>query len=344
MQPLVTICLPNLNKRPYLEARLDSILQQTYPHWELIVCDCQSTDGSWEYLQERLGEDPRATLFQETPAFYGNWNACLQKAQGKYIYIATSDDTMRPQALERFVEALEAQPDCGLAHCNLEILDDDGQAVPDFLPKCFFAQYFGDLLQQPHIRHAPHDGLLHFSGNTVYLSVTAFCIRRTALEQYGDFRTDFGSQADFEWGMRYGCATDVVHIPEVLASWRIASDQATSFEVQQSVQQKANTLRMIELAIDKAKAQGTLNLTPKQIRLYSRHQRLAVLKQRLLLADGLLGKVGLLTKTLFTDVSTFVAYLDYKNGMEQDPLSFVKNTIKEVMTRPGITVLNPPER
>lgn len=107
MKPLVSICLPNLNTRPFLEARMETIMAQTLGDWELIVCDSYSTDGSWEYFQQFM-KDPRLRLCQVPRAgVYAGFNECLQRARGEYVYIAPGDDTCRPELLEKLVTELE---------------------------------------------------------------------------------------------------------------------------------------------------------------------------------------------------------------------------------------------
>ena len=64
MKPVVSICLPNLNNRPYLEERLQTILAQTFSDWELIVYDNYSDDGAWELLQaeaQQRAKNPNRT-------------------------------------------------------------------------------------------------------------------------------------------------------------------------------------------------------------------------------------------------------------------------------------------
>lgn len=51
------------------------------------------------------------------------------RAQGKYVYMATSDDTMAPDCLEKLVAALERNPDCDLAHCTLRTIGSNGESV-----------------------------------------------------------------------------------------------------------------------------------------------------------------------------------------------------------------------
>src|SRR5207244_12706918 len=103
--PKVSICVPNLNTRPYLPERFETVFNQTFQDWELVVCDSYSDDGSWEYIQELAAREPRMRISQ-TPrkGVYAGFNDCIQLARGAYVYVATSDDTMSPDFLEEMVE------------------------------------------------------------------------------------------------------------------------------------------------------------------------------------------------------------------------------------------------
>jgi len=95
-QPLVSVCIANLNKRKYLPACIESVLGQTLSDWELICSDNYSDDGSWEYLQN-VADDPRITVFQsDRRGMYDNFNRCLKRVKGKYTYIMGSDDVCAP--------------------------------------------------------------------------------------------------------------------------------------------------------------------------------------------------------------------------------------------------------
>ena len=82
--PLVSILLPNLNTRPFLEERMATILNQTCSDWELIIADSYSDDGSWEYLNRFPVRDSRITACQIPRGLYQSWNFCLGNARGKY--------------------------------------------------------------------------------------------------------------------------------------------------------------------------------------------------------------------------------------------------------------------
>lgn len=229
--PLVSVCLPNLNTRPYLPERVESILSQTCSDWELIVSDNHSEDGAWEFFQELARRDSRVSI-QQAPreGLYANWNRCLERAQGKYVYIATSDDTMAPDCLEKLASALERHADCDLAHCTMRTIDPVGAPVHEpRWPECtVFAQGLGNQVNQRHVRRAPYDGLLHLTGGVVYFSITELLIRRSLFNRIGHFQPRWGSIGDVNWNMKAGLTTNTIHVPDTWATYRVHPTQATA--------------------------------------------------------------------------------------------------------------------
>lgn len=229
--PLVSVCLPNLNTRPYLQERVDTILGQTYANWEMVISDNFSTDGSWEFFEELARQDPRVLIAQAPrQGLYANWNNCIRRAQGKYIYIATSDDTMALDCLEKLVAALEEHEDCDLAHCPLVFIDPAGDRVsyPKWPDCTVFAHGIRHLTGEYHVRRAPYDGLLHLSGKIVYLSITELLIRRSLFTKIGEFESRWGSVGDINWDMKAGLVANTVHVPDTWASFRRHPAQATA--------------------------------------------------------------------------------------------------------------------
>ena len=127
--PLVSICVPNLNMRPFLEERMETLLAQTVTDWEMIISDNFSADGSWEFFQKFKG-DSRVRLFQRPRAgMYANWNECLKVAKGRYVYFATSDDTAQPELLERLLAPLERRPDIQVAVSDFQRIGREGRKL-----------------------------------------------------------------------------------------------------------------------------------------------------------------------------------------------------------------------
>ena len=255
LAPKVSILLPNLNNRPYLPERMRSISEQTLPDWELVVVDSYSSDGAWEFLQEWSAKDPRIRLFQTRQrGIYVNWNRCINLARGEYVLIAPSDDTMEPDFLEHMVRALDENPGCDLAHCKLRIIDEKGEPCRALnWEQLFSTRFFGEWVDLPHIRRAPHDGVLHSGVRTVYTSITQLLIRRRLFDRVGLFSTRFGPAADFEWDMRASLLADTVHVPRYLATWRVHEQQNTDISRLDAASRKREFIQMVRHAFHAAR-------------------------------------------------------------------------------------------
>jgi glycosyltransferase involved in cell wall biosynthesis len=247
--PKISILLPNLNNRRYLDERIDCILNQTYTDWELVIVDNYSDDGAWEFFKKIAISDSRIRIFQAPRnGMYANWNNCIRLARGEYIYIATSDDTMTHDCLECLVAALDEYPQCDIAHCCLKIIDENGNPWPSQWDQWNKVLFYGDLIQRMHIRKAPYDGYVHAGWSTVYTSVTQLLIRRSLFNKIGFFRNDLGSVADFEWELRAALVSDVIHIPRYLATWRRHSAQATQSQYLKTADFSRKLIGMVESA------------------------------------------------------------------------------------------------
>ena len=253
-RPRVSICVPNLNTRRFLPERFQTILAQSFEDWELLVYDSYSDDGAWEYILAQAAREPRMRAWQGprqgTP---GSWSPCIREARGEYVYVATSDDTMPPDCIEKLVATLDANPHCDLAHCPLRAIDDESREIHTvsewWRRESVFAVSSGPLLSVPHTRVAPFDGVLHLLGASVYTSITQLLIRRSLFERIGLFERRWGSVGDFNWGMRAGLVASTAHVPDTWGGWRLHRDQATAAVVYGSAEQTRNVDDMIEQAL-----------------------------------------------------------------------------------------------
>jgi hypothetical protein len=250
--PLISICLPNLNTRPFLPQRMDTIFAQTLRDWELIVCDSHSEDGSWEFFQKFAG-DKRVRLHQVPRAgVYAGWNECLRRANGQYIYIATSDDTAEPTLLETLVGALERFPDVKMASCNFTPIDEAGRPIPRSQWQTRGLgingeEIYAEWLQKNHRRHGPSEFVATCVANHVWTTITAIVFRRRLLEQTGLFAEKKAPVNDVEWALRACLCTDTIHVAQPLATLRIHGSQAS--QRADSTETAALQLRMLQRTV-----------------------------------------------------------------------------------------------
>lgn len=103
-KPQISILMPLFNKRPYVKRSIDSILQQSYPDWELIIVDDGSTDNSSEKVPKN---DNRIKLFrQKNSGPSSARNYALKESSGKYISFVDADDIYYPNKLVTEVQFL----------------------------------------------------------------------------------------------------------------------------------------------------------------------------------------------------------------------------------------------
>jgi len=97
---LVSIVMPSYNSEKYIRASIESVLNQTYPYWELLIVDDCSTDKTVEIIKSF--KDDRIKLFQNQTnsgaAISRNW--ALREAKGRWIAFLDSDDIWLPSKLE----------------------------------------------------------------------------------------------------------------------------------------------------------------------------------------------------------------------------------------------------
>ena len=123
---MVSIIVPNYNHAPYLKKRLDTILDQTFQDFELILLDDASTDNSLKVL-ENYKKHPKVTCFEintkNSGSVFKQWVKGICLAKGDYIWIAESDDFAHPQFLEETVSILERHEDIGSVFTDSQIID-----------------------------------------------------------------------------------------------------------------------------------------------------------------------------------------------------------------------------
>ncbi|SRR5579875_108652 len=127
---IVSVIVPNYNHARFLRQRLDTILAQTFPDFELILLDDCSSDGSQQILGEYASR-PRVShvVFNETNSgsTFKQWNKGVRLAHGEYVWIAESDDYSAPTFVGRMLAVLQSDPAITFAYCRSQYVDSGGR-------------------------------------------------------------------------------------------------------------------------------------------------------------------------------------------------------------------------
>lgn len=117
--PRVSVIVPNYNHASFLNQRIESILNQTFQDFELILLDDCSSDGSRD-IMEGYRSNPHVShiIFGESNSgsAFRQWDKGISLAKGEWIWVAESDDYAEPTFLERLLKEVDKVPDCVLAY------------------------------------------------------------------------------------------------------------------------------------------------------------------------------------------------------------------------------------
>jgi glycosyltransferase involved in cell wall biosynthesis len=218
-KPLVCICIPTYNAAHTVGETLASILAQTYTNLVIHVSDNASTDGTIAEIESLA--DPRIVVHRNEKNIggEGNFNRCIQLAEGKYSAIFHADDLYEPEMVERQVAFLEANPGAGAVFTEAKLIDEHG----DSFGQIKFPAGFGSL-----------DSLYDF--NTLFKAVlrhSNFLVCPSVMvrtevykEEIKLWRGDlFRSSADLDVWLRIAQIRGVGMLPLQLMRYRISSDQ-----------------------------------------------------------------------------------------------------------------------
>jgi len=130
--PKVSLGFPVYNGEKYLRFALDSLVQQNYPDFELVISDNASTDGTNAICLEYASRDSRIRYSRnkENTGLAANHNRVLELSRGEYFKWVAHDDEYSRDMLTRFVHVFsQAPPSVSVVYSQCEIIDEDGKVI-----------------------------------------------------------------------------------------------------------------------------------------------------------------------------------------------------------------------
>ena len=129
----VSVIVPNYNYERYLPERIDSILNQTYTDYELILLDDASADGSAALL-EKYRDTPHVSHIvineKNSGSPFRQWMKGIVLARGEWVWIAEADDLCEPTFLETCMARIEATAGIGICYTDSQYIDQNGNLIP----------------------------------------------------------------------------------------------------------------------------------------------------------------------------------------------------------------------
>jgi len=127
--PRLSIGLPVYNGERFLKFALDSLIEQTFTDFELIICDNASTDDTMRICQDYSSRDSRIRYYRnhENIGASANFNRTYELAHAGYFKWAAADDLISPTFLEKCVQVLDENPDVVLSYSKADRINSSGE-------------------------------------------------------------------------------------------------------------------------------------------------------------------------------------------------------------------------
>ena len=123
----ISVIIPNYNYKKYLKERIDSILLQTYPIYEIIILDDCSTDDSVSLIKEIISKNKDFNIKlienkENSGSVFNQWKKGFENATGDYVWIAEADDSCHPKFLETVIKPFDDN-DVVISYCESMRID-----------------------------------------------------------------------------------------------------------------------------------------------------------------------------------------------------------------------------
>lgn len=205
-RPIISVIVPVYNVDPqWLDACIQSVANQWYPHWQLCLHDDASTKQEtfaclkkWETIDSRI----KISYGKKNLHISGASNEALKMANGEFVALLDNDDELSPDALFEIAKTVNKHPDADFIYSDEDKLSERGERIAPF----FKPDWSPDLLLS----------IMYTCHVSVY--------RKTIVDAIGGFRPGFEGSQDYDLALRFVEKTtreNIIHISKILYHWRI---------------------------------------------------------------------------------------------------------------------------
>lgn len=218
--PFFSVIIPNYNHAPYLHERIDSVLNQTFKNFEVILLDYKSQDDSCEILRSYENNPHVAHVVlnnQNSGSTFKQWHKGFDLARGKYIWIAESDDFADSRFLQMTYDIIQREENITLAYFKSNIVDSKSKITHQHEPKSegVYSIWKGQLFIKENM----------LRGNSV-INASSAVFRKSAIPQ-DDSYTKFRYCGDWLFWSMVASSGNVVRINEYYNYFRMHQVKVT---------------------------------------------------------------------------------------------------------------------
>lgn len=250
-EPVVSIIMTSYNYEEYIESAINSIIDQTYKNWVLIIIDDASIDNSVKIIQnfkEQYPDKIKLVLNENNLGIKRVNEIAFQYVTGDFVAFLESDDLWHTKYLEEKVNAMKKFPDVSLVYSNLELMGDNLNENIRYIDYLNYCRYVGKS-----IKYEPMDMYEIVLFRNPIVSFSNIFIRRELLSGI-ILNEEYAIWSDWQLVMQAALQGKFFYIDRILVKWRV-HQESTNNKFIKKVNQKseAGRFRVVLLSIIKEK-------------------------------------------------------------------------------------------
>ena len=197
--PLVSVIMPTYNRKEVIKHAIDSVLNQTYANFELLIIDDGSEDNTIELLNSLEDDRVRILTNERKQGISFSRNECLRNAEGDIIMYLDSDNMWDSKYIETMVGAFIHLPDADAIYSGQYLFKEYGDENP-------YAIRFGSY----------NKTLLH---NRNYIDINCFCHKSDVIDKVGEFDENIWQLVDWDLILRISNQLKIYSVPTILCNY-----------------------------------------------------------------------------------------------------------------------------
>ncbi len=221
--------MSTFNTGKYIRQAIDSIVNQTYQDFELIIVDDGSTDNTRHIVNKYCAQHPQKIqyIYQDNAGSSKARNVGIKASRGEYIAILDSDDISLPQRLQKQVEFLDQNPDIALLGTGGWIINEQNQILTTFKILTDSQMIKKQLIRRNQFIHS------------------SVMFRKICMEKYGFYREELAYSQDYELYLRLSAHYNFANLADLLCKWRLS---LSSISIKRKVAQDQSVKTLQKLA------------------------------------------------------------------------------------------------
>jgi len=228
----VSVVIPSYNHEKYVRVCIQSVLDQTYQDFEIVITDDGSTDETVNVIKEF--DDSRIQLYThaKNKGACTAINNCIRKAASKYIAVLNSDDAWEPTKLEKQVQYLDSHPEIGAVFTKVVLVNEAGNLIGPEEYKNFY------IFEKEN--RSRYEWLNFFFASANCLCHPSVLIRKKCYDEVGLYDERMANLGDLDMWVRLCLKYNIHILDEKLVRFRIMADKSSASSDKPSTQIRSN--------------------------------------------------------------------------------------------------------